>query len=183
VLCYIVDLAATERDPLDDVAVLRGEVEAFDPELASRPAVVVGSKLDAGAHVAGEFHSRWPDGLLVSAVTGEGIEALLRRLGEEVRRARKERPAPAGYVRHIVSEQPITVAREEQSWRVRGARPERAVAVSDLDDDDSVARLQRALISMGVERALERAGARAGDEVRIGAVSFDFEPESGGVTS
>jgi GTPase len=183
VLCYMVDLAATERDPLHDVSVLKGEVEAFDAELAKRPAVVVGAKLDAGAHVAGEFRSRWPAGLLVSAVTGEGIEALLRRLCEEVRRARKERPAPAGYVRYIVSEQPITVAREEQSWRVRGARPERAVAVSDLDDEDSVARLQRALISMGVERALERAGARAGDEVRIGAVSFDFEPERGDVTS
>jgi Obg family GTPase CgtA-like protein len=54
--------------------------------------------------------------------------------------------------------------------------------VSDLDDDDSVARLQRALISMGVERALERAGARKGDEVRIGAVAFDFEPEADRVT-
>jgi Obg family GTPase CgtA-like protein len=30
---------------------------------------------------------------------------------------------------------------------------------------------------MGVERELMRAGASRGDEVRIGQVAFDFEPE------
>jgi GTP-binding protein len=183
VLCYMIDLAATDRDPLDDVEVLKGEVEAFDPDLATRPSLVVAAKSDVGSESAAAVRSKWPDSMFISAVTGEGIDALVWRLNEEVRRARALRPAPVGYIRHTVSERPITVAKEDGSWRVRGARPERAVAVSDFDDDDSVVRLQRALISMGVERALERAGARAGDEVRIGAVSFDFEPEAGSVTS
>ena len=183
VLCYMIDLAATDRDPLDDVAVLKGEVEAFDPDLAARPSIIVAAKSDVAGESAAVVRSRWPDSRAISAVTGDGIEQLVWRLNEEVRRARALRPAPVGYLRHTVSEQPITVSKEDGSWRVRGARPERAVAVSDLDDDDSVARLQRALISMGVERALERAGARTGDEVRIGAVSFDFEPEAGSVTS
>ncbi len=182
VLCYMIDLAATDRDPLDDVDVLKGEVEAFDPDLAARPSVVVAAKSDVASESAAAVRSRRPESMFISAVTGEGIEALVWRLDEEVKRARELRPAPVGYVRHTVSEQPITVVREDASWRVRGARPERAVVVSDLDDDDSVARLQRALISMGVERALERAGARKGDEVRIGAVAFDFEPEADRVT-
>jgi len=69
------------------------------------------------------------------------------------------------------------VQREDSAWRVRGRLPERAVATTDMDNDEAVARLQRKLISMGVERALTTAGATTGDEVRIGAVAFDFEPE------
>jgi GTP-binding protein len=51
------------------------------------------------------------------------------------------------------------------------------VATTDLDNEEAVGRLQRRLIAMGVERALTTAGARAGDEVRIGDATFDFEPE------
>jgi hypothetical protein len=36
------------------------------------------------------------------------------------------------------------------------------------------------LIGMGVERELERAGAKPGDDVVIGEVSFTFEPENNG---
>jgi GTPase len=49
--------------------------------------------------------------------------------------------------------------------------------MTDMENDEAVGRLQRQLVSMGVERALQRAGAKAGDEVRIGTMSFDYEPE------
>jgi Obg family GTPase CgtA-like protein len=51
--------------------------------------------------------------------------------------------------------------------------------MANLDNDEAVSRLQRKLIALGVERALEDAGASAGDEVRIGEAAFEFEPESG----
>jgi GTP-binding protein len=82
-----------------------------------------------------------------------------------------------GYVRHTVREEPITVRREDGAWRVSGRRAERAVAITDLENEEAVARMQRRLIAMGVERALEEAGARVGDEVRIGEATFDFIPE------
>ena len=44
--------------------------------------------------------------------------------------------------------------------------------------EEAVTRLQRKLISMGVEKALVKAGARLGDEVRIGDAAFDFDPET-----
>jgi Obg family GTPase CgtA-like protein len=47
-----------------------------------------------------------------------------------------------------------------------------------MDNEEAVVRLQRRLISMGVERLLSGAGASAGDEVRIGAIAFDFEPST-----
>jgi GTP-binding protein len=52
--------------------------------------------------------------------------------------------------------------------------------MTDLDDDEAVHRLQKRLIAMGVEAALQDAGAGDGDVVRIGNAAFDFEPETMG---
>jgi Obg family GTPase CgtA-like protein len=57
------------------------------------------------------------------------------------------------------------------------------VTTTDFDNHESVARLQRRRIAMGVERALEEAGAETGEEVRIAEMVFEFEPgEVGGET-
>ena len=178
VLVYLVDLAAFDRDPLDDVDVLRAELLAFDPELATRPSLVILTKADAGAERIEAARVRFPDASLISAVTGEGIDALVRRLASEVTAARIARPKREGYVRHVVRDDPTTVAREDHAWRVRGQEVERLVATTDMNNDESVARLQRRLMTMGVERELAEAGAKMGDEVRIGDIAFEFEPDA-----
>ena len=178
ILVYLVDLTAIDRDPAEDVAVLTGELEKFDPELAARPSLVVASKLDAGADRVDEVLERIPDALPISAVTGQGIDELLRRLAQDVDRLRKERTLERpSYIRHVERADSISVEREQGAWRVHGTRPQRAVAMTNLDNDEGVRRLQRQLISMGVEKALQRAGAKEGDEVRIGDAAFDFVPE------
>ena len=177
VLLFLVDLAVVDRDPAADVDVLRAELAAFDPELGTRPAMVVATKVDVGRDKLPAVESGQPGVLPVSAVTGEGIEELVARLAAAVRSARAEAPAPTGYVRHVVREEPIVVKREGDAWTVTGRSAERAVSTTDMDNPEAVVRLQRRLISLGVERKLTQAGALAGDEVRIGAVAFDFQPE------
>ena len=179
VLVFLVDLAAIDRDPVDDVDVLRGELAAYDPELAQRPGLIIATKADVGSDRLPELKERHAEVLAVSAVTGEGIEELLRRLQEQVLASRAQAPARTAYVRHVTRDDPVQVKRENGAWRVVGRRPERAVRTTDMSNEEAVVRLQRALLSMGVERELERAGARRGDEVRIGDASFDFEPEPG----
>jgi GTP-binding protein len=178
VLVFFADLTAEDRDHGADVDVLRRELDAFDEDLASRPSLVVASKVDAGRAHLDEVKALFPDVLPISAVTGEGIDELVGRLAVAVRKSRAERQAPVGFVRHVVADDPIRVERDQMAWRVRGRRVERAVATTDLDNEEAVSRLQERLIKMGVERLLEDAGARAGDEVWIGESAFDFEPES-----
>jgi GTPase len=178
VLVFMVDLAATDRDPFLDHDVLSAELAAFDPELAQRPSIVVASKFDAGGDRIDELAERLPGALPISAVTGHNIPELVERLRDLVNSARAAKPTPVGYVRHIVRDDPIRVERENGAWRVRGRRAERAVETTDLDNEEAVTRLQRLLVTMGVERLLSEAGARAGDEVRIGDAAFDFEPET-----
>ena len=177
VLVFLVDLAAIDRDPFDDVGVLRAELHSYDADLATRPSLVIGTKIDAVPDKVEEFKKRWPDGLAISAVTGAGIDELLERLRLEVEKTRASLPAATAYVRHVTRDDPLQVEREEGAWRVRGRRAERAVLATDMSNEEAIARLQRTLLTMGVERALDRAGAREGDEVRIGGVSFDYEPE------
>src|SRR5439155_11715265 len=79
VLVSVVDLASA--DPAADLATVRSEVVAFDPSLASRRSLTVGTKADLLA--------AWPeppDGfdLVVSAVTGRGLEELRSALAEQV---------------------------------------------------------------------------------------------------
>ncbi len=176
-LLFLVDPTAADRDPADDVDVLRRELAAFDPALAQRSSMVVITKVDVAGDRLKPLQERFPDAVTISAVTGVGIDALLRRLTEEVEKARSEAPPRRGYVRHISRPETLTVEREQDGWRVRWTNAERAVAMTNLDNEEAVERLQRKLISMGVEKALIDSGAKKGDEVRIGDAAFDFQPE------
>ena len=61
---------------------------------------------------------------------------------------------------------------------MRCAPAERLVSRFDLANPDAVSFVQKGLIDLGVENALLRAGAKAGDDVRIADATFEFIPES-----
>jgi GTP-binding protein len=188
VLVHVLDLYPLEpgRDPEADLAALEGELAAYDPELADRPAMVVANKADLP-----EGRARLPEaeaaarrrGLpfhAVSAATGEGMDAFLYALGTEVGQARAARPVPTGAPPAIVAadpEVPISVTRHGPGFRVHGDRPERWVAMTDLDNPQAVAYLQRRLRRAGVDDLLAGAGAAPGDEVVVGDAAFEFTPD------
>jgi GTP-binding protein len=171
VLVYVVDLTG---DPQRDLAMVRSEVEAFDPELSGRRSLVVGTKAD----LPGASRTLPPDvDAAVSGLTGEGVEELGDRIQDLVARARAEEPPRSTYVVYRPAREPFAVKREGDRFRVEGPWVERWVAEADLEDDRQVAQLQRRLVRAGVERRLAEAGARRGDEVLIGETAFEFIPE------
>jgi GTPase len=177
VLCVLLDLSPlAERPPADQLAVLLDELEAYRPELARRPRLVVGSKADLAAEPDGKPPAADLD-LMVSAVTGQGIGRLVGRLADEVRRARAEVPDRGQFVVHRPVREGYEVTREGAGWVVEGREAVRAVALSDLTRPDALAEAHRRLKRLGVDRALARAGAKPGDPVRIGGLVFDYEEE------
>jgi GTPase len=68
--------------------------------------------------------------------------------------------------------------READGWRVLGDRPARWVAMTDLDNDEAVAYLQRRLRRAGVDELLAAAGAQPGDEVLVGGTAFEYQPDT-----
>ncbi|HYT29981.1 MAG TPA: GTPase ObgE [Actinomycetota bacterium] len=166
-LVYVADLTG---DPAADVAVVRAEVEAFDPELAKRRSLVVGTKADLAPGASG------PVDLVVSGATGAGVDVLASRLGELVSEARAEEPERSPTVVVRPGRDPFTVVREAGGFRVTGPRVERWVKEAELEDPRQVLALQRRLIRAGVERRLVEQGARPGDEVRIAGQTFQYHP-------
>jgi GTP-binding protein len=172
-LVLVVDLSSPDASA--DLDTIRGELRAYDPELAERPSLVVGTKADLVADPA-----RAADpirGVAVSSVTGEGLDLLRSQLEQLSRQAASEQPARAPYVVLRPGRPRFTIARESGGWRVVGRNVERWVHETDLDDERALAALQRKLIKEGVERQLAKAGARRGDEIRISDRAFEFIPE------
>ncbi len=195
VLLHVLDGMPYEpdRDPVQDLQVLREELRQHDPALLDRPQLTVITKVDlpdgqAMAQLAGDqLRERGEEVLEVSAVSGVGLDALRFRLGELVA-AERER---LGAVRSLVRDEdeevvirleptgPDFAIRQDPDGRyvVVGRRIERWVQMLPLEDWEAARYLQGRLRRAGVERALVDAGARAGDEVVIGDAVFDFDPE------
>jgi GTP-binding protein len=184
--------------------VLIDELRRYQPELLDRPRLVVGSKADMvaaddlpetasperldrdGTEPADEGVFR-PD-LVISAVTGQGIPALVGRLATMVAGARASEPEADGtIVIHRPLPEGFTVERVgEGEFAVLGRVAERAVALNDLTTDEAADYVQGRLRKLGVDRALVKAGARDGDTVHIGGLSFTWfrdQPEFTGQAS
>jgi GTPase len=193
VLLHVVDAAPMDpdRDPVRDLAVLREELRRHDASMLERPQVIALNKMDvpdgrAMAELVGDqLAADDTEVFEVSAVTGEGLDALRYRLGELVVQER----ARVGAVRVIApDEEEVTltltpkgpdfrIEREGEGFRVVGRRVERWVQMLPLDDHGAVRYLQGRLRRAGVEKALVAAGARDGDEVAIRTMVFAFEPD------
>jgi GTP-binding protein len=175
VLLVLVDLAATVGvpPPAQRGAVLE-ELGRYRPELLERPRLVVGSKADL---LADRAEGSQVCELSVSAATGDGLVELVGRLASLVAEARAAsgpatRTAP---VVHRPLPDAVEVLRRGPSlFELVGRGAERAVRLSDLTDDDALDVVLGRLRRLGVERLLVRAGARDGDEVLVGGLSFTW---------
>jgi GTP-binding protein len=169
-LVLVVDLAA--EDPAADLTTLREELVAYDPELATRASIVVGTKSD----LLVDPSALEPDALVVSGETGQGLDDLLDRLAVLTKQAEELEPERAPFVVLRPGRPRFTVEREGRGWRVKGQTVERWILETDMDDEAQLVKLQKRLVKEGVERRLTELGAREGDEVTIRDKVFEFLP-------
>lgn len=75
-------------EPLENYRVIRQELEQFDPELARRPEIVAVTKTDlpSAPAVRDRLAAELPDRevLLISAVTGQGLNALIGKVAKQL---------------------------------------------------------------------------------------------------
>ena len=187
-LLHLVDVSVGVEEAESALATVRGELAAFSAALASKPEVVVATKLDLpGAAAASDALRELAPGLAaISAVSGDGIAELMAAAGARVVAERGRGPAsPAAgappehrvYRHRSGAAGDLAVSREGAAWRVSGKTVERAVAMTDLDSSEAVLALHRRFRRLGVDAALAGAGVDAGDVVRIGAAEFDWVPD------
>ncbi|HZD60861.1 MAG TPA: GTPase ObgE [Anaerolineae bacterium] len=185
VIVHVLDLAGLEgRDPVEDFETINRELRLYNPELAARPQVVAGNKIDIPEaqhnlpRVEEYMTQRDIPFHPISAAVGTGVDRLLYTVADMLDKV--ERVPAAGKVKQAVLEKPkpeeITVSREDEVWVVRGTNVERMVAMTDFENEYAVIHLQKRLKSIGVEDKLLEAGAKEGDTVRIGKMEFEFYP-------
>jgi GTP-binding protein len=172
VLVLLLDLSPlAEHPPREQERILLRELGRYQPDLLDRPRLVVGSRADL-AEPDVDF-----DGLRIAAVTGDGVRQLVGRMATAVTTARQAEPEEAGFVVHRPVAEGYRVEREDGGFAVVGRQAERAVALSDLTNTEAMDEAQRRLRAIGVDKALARAGARPGDPVRIGRLTFTYEED------
>jgi len=193
-LVHVIDCANAEidRDPVSDLEAIEEELAAYDETdiggvpLHERPRLVALNKVDVpdarelAGLVKAEIEARGLRVIEVSAATHEGLRELLFAMAELVERARAERPVEEAtriVLRpRAVDDAGFTVTREGERFIVKGERPERWIKQTDFSNDEAVGYLADRLNRLGVEAALEKAGAQPGAEVIVGDVAFDYEP-------
>ena len=163
-----------EKSPAEQLEILTREISDYSSELARRPRLVVVNKSDL-ADV--ESTAKSLEALQISAVTGDGVDDAIHAIADLVEEAERAAPERKGFVLHRPLGPAFTVRREGDAWRVEGIAAERAVSFSDLTDPDAADMAARRLGRIGVDEALEEAGAVEGAEVRIGDLSFEFVPD------
>ncbi|MGI9621424.1 MAG: Obg family GTPase CgtA, partial [Acidimicrobiales bacterium] len=176
VLAVLVDLAPyDQRPPTEQLEVLLHELEEYQPDLLDRPRVILGSKADVA-----EFELP-SDAIALSAVTGEGLSEALGAIAALVRESREElEPGTGAIAIHRPQPEGISVVRgEDGGFVVLGRAAERAVALNDVTNDDAAEFVRERLHRLGVDKALQKAGAREGDSVVIGELVFDYRDDGG----
>lgn len=121
----------------------------------------------------------------ISALTGDGVDGLKAAIAtkvHELREAARTLSEADVQYEHIWEHK-----RDERDkkfkvlplgggvFRVEGPQVERMVVQTDWENEEAIAFLQHRLKRLGVEKALEKAGAVDGDEIRIVGRAFEFE--------
>ena len=187
-LLHVVDVAGTDgRDPVEDIEKINYELRQYSEALADRPQIIVANKIDSVLEEE-EIFVRFREYVerndlpvvYVSAVTGEGLDKLVRMATEKL----KELPPVTIYEPEYSPEdeaiasaggaRETTVHVEDGKYIVEGEWLYNFMGQINFDDYESLNFFQRVLIKNGVIDMLRKAGIEEGDSVSIYDFEFDF---------
>ena len=188
VLIHMVDAASVEgRDPVADIRAINRELEAFNPELLSRPQVIAANKIDAiyiededpVQRIRDAFEPEGIPVFAISAVSGQGLKELMYHVNGILKTMDS---APTVYEQeydpmefHDSESLPYTVEVEEEGrYVVEGPRIEKMLGYTNLDSEKGFEFFQKFLKTSGILKDLEAAGIQDGDTVKMYGLEFDY---------
>lgn len=177
-LVHLLDGAKPLDEILHEKATIERELAAWNPKLPLKPTLLVLNKLDLpdARESLIELARRFPEIRGISAATGEGVRDLTLAVARTIDTAPMPDlvvPPPARI--ELGAANAFRIERvDDGAFVVTGERVERLAAMTNFDSDEGLARFERALGKMGVEKKLQELGAEEGDTVRIGPYEFTY---------
>lgn len=178
VLLHLLDGAKPLDEILHDKETIERELGSWNSELLAKPALLVLNKIDLpdARDRFVELQSRFPEIRGISAATNEGVRDLVYILGQTIQTAPAPQIAtpPPARIELVPAGAFVLERNRDGAFELSGERIERLAAMTNFDSDESLARFERALAKMGVDKKLREMGAAEGDTVRIGEYEFTY---------
>ncbi|HEY1977089.1 MAG TPA: GTPase ObgE [Candidatus Baltobacteraceae bacterium] len=177
-LVHLLDGAKAFDEIVHDKETIERELGAWNPQLLEKPTLLVLNKLDLpdAQERLEELRNHFPEIRGISAATNEGVRDLIYAVWQLIEHApMPEIVAPQTAHIELVPQGAFKIERaRDGAFEVSGERIERLASMTDFDSDEGLARFERTLGKMGVEKKLRELGAVEGDTVRIGQYEFTY---------
>lgn len=185
-LIHMVDVSGHEgRNPIDDFEKINEELVKFNPDLAQRPMIVAGNKIDmAQTEQIEEFkayvESKGYEYYSICAPILEGTKELMNAVWKRLRNLPpiKEYETEAIPVESIIENSSGFRIREEDDglFIVEADWFPKVLKGIDIEDYESLQYMQRVLEKSGVFDALKEKGIQEGDIVSLYDIEFEYIP-------
>ena len=182
VIAHIIDMSGENSfSPLESYETIYNELAKYDESLIKKPSVVIASKMDLpeSKENLAKFKEKYPNLEVypISSVYNEGLDALIKRLGEIVEESDNQTPTTTTTekIYKYEEEVPFEIHRENNIWVLTGPKIEELFKMTRFTEDESVMHFAYKLKKMGVDEKLEELGAKRGDEVKIMDYIFNFK--------
>ena len=183
-LVHIVDISGSEgRDPIRDFETINSELEKFNPELSSRPMIVVGNKCDLATDEQIEIFENYVrkkgyDFFPIMAAINYGVENLLNKIWEQLSKLPpiikfESEPKPIEDLNEI-EKRNVDIKVIDGIYVVEANWLLKVMQSINFDDYESLQYFQKVLVNSGIIDALKESGISQGDTVSIYDVEFDF---------
>ena len=182
VIAHIIDMSGENSfSPLESYETIYNELAKYDESLIKKPSVVIASKMDLpeSKENLAKFKEKYPNLEVypISSVYNEGLDALIKRLGEIVEESDNQALSitTTEKIYKYEEEVPFEIHRENNIWVLTGPKIEELFKMTRFTEDESVMHFAYKLKKMGVDEKLEELGAKRGDEVKIMDYIFNFK--------
>ena len=176
-LVHLLDGAKPFAEILSEKTTIESELAAWNPRLRGKPTLLVLNKLDLpdARDSLRKLRRRFPQIRGISAATGEGVRDLTLAVARTIEAApMPEIEAPPARIELVAASAFRIERHDDGAFVISGERVERLATMTNFDSDEALARFERALGKMGVEKRLQELGAQEGDTVRIGPYEFTY---------
>lgn len=183
ILIHVLDVSGIEgRDPIEDFHKINEELKKYSEKLSKKPQLIALNKIDLVEDVAtidrvrSYFEENGYEVFAVNALTGEGLSDLVHRAWYYVENYVPEPDATDDVVMYEAKpDVDFVITRgDDAAFIITGARIEKLVAMTNLDDEQSLRRFQKIWKYMELDKKLQEKGCKDGDEVVIGDQRFIY---------